>query len=377
MLTGWLDLPGATARLRWLSALTGLDLIRLGTTAGRDEITDTAVAQPLIVTLGLLAAAELPLSTETGAHAVAAGHSVGEITAAAVAGVFSDETAVALAALRGRAMAAACGRTPTGMAAVIGGDPDEVSAAIEARGLSAANRNGGGQIVAAGAVDALRRLLEDAPAGTRVVPLSVAGAFHTEFMASAEAELARVADGIPTADPELLLLCNAEGTAVTTGPDTVKRLVRQLISPVRWDLCQSTLRELGVTAAIELPPAGTLTGLAKRELPGMTVLACKTPDDLPAARALIEAETLTTPGEYTPDWRMVTSPIRGQFAPADVAEGAAVRAGTPLGEVTSRRESVHISAAYDATVVEWLVAATDLVDPGDPIARLEPDPYRS
>jgi [acyl-carrier-protein] S-malonyltransferase len=283
MLAPWLELPGATARVRWLSALTGLDLLTLGTTAGAEEIRDTAVAQPLIVTAGLLAAAELPLE-DVG---VTAGHSVGELTAAAVAGVFSPEIAVALAAFRGRAMGEACARADTGMSAVLGGDPAEVIAAIERYGLTPANRNAAGQTVAAGATADLKRLAEDPPAGARVRPLAVAGAFHTEYMATAQAALAELADGITTSDPGPLLLSNADGAAVSTGAEVLKRLVGQLTSPVRWDLCQSTLQDLRVNALIELPPAGTLTGLAKRELPDIPRFAVKSPEDLAAARQFI------------------------------------------------------------------------------------------
>jgi [acyl-carrier-protein] S-malonyltransferase len=284
MLADWLELPGAAARLRWLSALSGVDLIRLGTTAEADEVTDTAVAQPLIVALGLLAADQLDL---TGVG-VTAGHSVGELTAAGVAGALTPEAAVAFAAIRGREMAAACANAPTRMSAVLGGDPEEVVARINGLGLTAANRNGGGQIVAAGLVDDLAKLAAEPPAGARVVPLSVAGAFHTDHMAPAEEALQSIADGVTAADPRLRLLSNADGAAVSSGREVVARLVRQVTSPVRWDLCQATLRELGVTTIIELPPAGTLVGIAKRELGrDLTLLAVKSPADLPAAQDLI------------------------------------------------------------------------------------------
>ena len=295
MLAPWLKLPGATARVRWLSALTGLDLIHLGTNAAAEEIRDTAVAQPLIVTAGLLAAAELP--TTPG---VTAGHSVGELTAAAIAGVFSPEIAVALAAFRGRAMAAACAEAETGMSAVLGGDPAEVVTRIEECGLTPANRNGAGQIVAAGALADLQRLADNPPAGARVRRLAVAGAFHTEYMASGQVTLAGLAEGITTAEPHTRLLSNADGAAVSTGREVIKRMVGQITSPVRWDLCQATLRDLEVTAIVELPPAGTLTGLAKRELPDIPRFALKTPDDLPAARAFIAEATAQRP-DIIPD----------------------------------------------------------------------------
>ena len=287
MLVPWLDSPSAAARLRWLSEVSGLDLIRLGSTAEAEEIKDTAVTQPLLVATALAATAELDIPA--GAGVVTAGHSVGELAAAAVAGVLSAEAAVALARVRGREMAAACALTPTGMSAVLGGDPDEVLAGITELGLTPANRNGAGQVVAAGALDALEKLAEIRPGGGKVRALTVAGAFHTSYMAPAEEVFGMVAAGVPVADPVLTLLSNADGTAVGTGAEVRDRLVAQLTRPVRWDLCQATLRELGVTALIELPPAGTLAGIARRELAGVEIVKLRTPDDLPAARALLAA----------------------------------------------------------------------------------------
>lgn len=368
MLTPWLDLPGATARLRWFSALTGLDLLRLGTEADAAEIRDTAVTQPLVVALGLLAAAELPVA-EVGATA---GHSIGELTAAAVAGVLPPETAIALAGLRGREMAAACAQAETGMSVLLGGEPAEVLARIETCGLSPANRNGAGQLVAAGPVAGLAALTEQPPARTRVVSLPVAGAFHTPYMAAAEAALAGVADGIAAADPQILLLSNADGTAVHSGDAVIKRLVRQVTAPVRWDLCQATLRDLGVTAVVELPPAGTLAGLAKRELPGVHILAMKSPDDLAAAAALIARCAPSHQAQHTPDWRMVMAPVGGTVRRTGIVEGIAVEAGARLGVITTRREEQAVLASYAGVLVEWLVEDGDLVDPGDPMARLEP-----
>jgi [acyl-carrier-protein] S-malonyltransferase len=373
MLTSWLDLPGAVARVRWLSSVCGLDLIRLGTTADADEIRDTAVTQPLIVALGLVAAAELELADVT----VTAGHSIGELTAAALAGVFGPETAVALARLRGREMAAACALARTGMSAVLGGDPDVVLARLEELGLTPANRNGAGQVVAAGPAEALEALTAQPPAGARVKPLAVAGAFHTAAMAPAEEALAAVADGVSTRDPERLLLSNADGTAVATGHEVVKRLVHQVTRPVRWDLCQATLRDLGVTAVLELPPAGTLTGLARRELKGpgksTEILALRTPDDLPAAHALLARLAQAGQGEHTPDWRVVVAPVAGTFHPVELAEGSAVPAGSPLGTVRTKREEHEVSASYHGVLVEWLLEDGDLVSPGEPVARLYPE----
>lgn len=286
MLLPWLESPRAAARLRWLSEVSGLDLVRLGGTAGADEIKDTAVTQPLLVATALAAAAELDVPA--GAPVVTAGHSVGELAAAALAGVVSAEAAVALARVRGREMAAACALAPTGMSAVLGGDPDEVVAGIEALGLTPANRNGAGQIVAAGALDGLEKLAAAPPAGVKVRALTVAGAFHTTYMAPAEEAFGTVAAGVPVADPGITLLSNADGTAVGSGAEVRDRLVAQLTRPVRWDLCQATLAALGVTGLIELPPAGTLAGIARRELTGVEIVKLRTPADLPAARALLE-----------------------------------------------------------------------------------------
>ncbi|MFI7595510.1 ACP S-malonyltransferase [Micromonospora sp. NPDC049359] len=293
-LTPWLDLTGTEARLRWWSALAGVDLVHLGTAADADEIKDTARTQPLLVAAALLAAEHLPLD----GVALTAGHSVGELGAAAVAGVLSAEAAITLAGIRGREMAAACALEPTGMAAVLGGDPDEVLAAISAAGLHPANRNGAGQIVAAGSLDGLDKFAAAPPAKTRVIRLQVAGAFHTPYMAPAEAALAAVAAGIAPVDPARILLSNLDGTAVTDGHELVRRLVRQVTAPVRWDLCMRALAEHGVTGVIELPPAGTLAGLVKRELRGEgapEIVTLNTPDDLPAARDLIARHA--TPGQ--------------------------------------------------------------------------------
>jgi [acyl-carrier-protein] S-malonyltransferase len=283
-LTPWLDLPGASTKLRWWSVLAGVDLIHLGTAADADEIKDTARTQPLLVAAALLAADQL------GDFSVVAGHSVGELAAASLAGVLSPEAAIALAGLRGREMAAACALEPTGMSAVLGGDPEEVLAAIDKHGLYPANRNSAGQVVAAGSLDGLAAFAAEPPAKARVIALQVAGAFHTPYMAPAETALEAVAGGVSAADPARTLLSDLDGTAVSDGREMVGRLVRQVTAPVRWDLCMRTLADLGVTGIIELPPAGTLAGLVKRELKGNgapEIVTLNTPDDLPAARDLI------------------------------------------------------------------------------------------
>lgn len=370
MLTPWLDLPGAAARARWLGEIAGLDLLRLGMTAPAEEIRDTAVTQPLIVALGLIAASELPLDDVE----VTAGHSVGELTAAALAGVLSPEAATAFAAVRGREMAAACARTPTGMSVVLGGDEATVLARLADCGLVGANRNGAGQIVAAGPLDGLEALAADPPAGARIRALPVAGAFHTEFMAPAEAALAAIADGVTVAEPAMLMLSNADGLATASGRDTMKRLVRQVTAPVRWDLCQSTLADLGVSTIIELPPAGALAGLARRSLPGVDVLALRSPADLPAARELLARAGASGQATHTPEWRMVVSPARGTWHPKELAEQAHLIAGAALGAVHTRRDDQPVSTAYDGVLVEWLVQDGDLVDAGDPLARMHPLP---
>ncbi|MEU6577420.1 ACP S-malonyltransferase [Streptomyces sp. NPDC046805] len=283
-LTPWLDLPGATDRVAAWSDAIGLDLIHYGTQADADAIRDTAVAQPLLVAAGLLSAAALG-DIQPGA---VAGHSVGEITAAAFAGVLDDTAALSLVRKRGLAMADAAAITETGMSALLGGDPEVSVAHLEKLGLTPANINGAGQIVAAGTLEQLAALNEDKPEGVRkVVPLKVAGAFHTHHMAPAVETLAQAAASLAPADPKVPYVSNKDGRAVASGTEVLERLVGQVANPVRWDLCMETFKELGATALIEVCPGGTLTGLAKRALPGVKTLALKTPDDLEAARELV------------------------------------------------------------------------------------------
>ncbi|GHI08039.1 ACP S-malonyltransferase [Streptomyces cellostaticus] len=291
-LTPWLDLPGAADRVAAWSDAIGLDLLHYGTQADADAIRDTAVAQPLLVAAGLLSAAALGDIAEIAPGAVA-GHSVGEFTAAAVAGVLNDTTALSLVRKRGLAMADAAAITETGMAALLGGDPEVSVAHLEKLGLTPANINGAGQIVAAGTLEQLAALSEDKPEGVRkVVPLKVAGAFHTQHMAPAVEVLSKAAVELTPADPKVTYVSNKDGRTVATGTEVLERLVGQVANPVRWDLCMETFQELGATALIEVCPGGTLTGLAKRAMPGVKWLALKTPDDLDAARELIaEAST--------------------------------------------------------------------------------------
>ncbi|MEV5820936.1 acyltransferase domain-containing protein [Micromonospora haikouensis] len=368
-LTPWLDLTGAEARLRWWSALAGVDLVHLGTTAGAEEIQDTARTQPLLVAAALLAAEHLPMHDVT----LTAGHSVGELGAAALAGVLPAETAITLAGVRGREMAAACAIEPTGMAAVLGGDTDEVLAALDRHGLHAANRNGAGQIVAAGSITGLDALVAEPPTKARVVRLKVAGAFHTPYMAPAEAALAGVAAGITPARPARILLSNLDGTAVDHGPELVQRLVRQVTSPVRWDLCMRTLADLGVTGVVELPPAGTLAGLIKRELADALpeIVTLKTPDDLPAARDLIARHGSAARPAPTARFRVVTAPAPGVFQPMQgLTEGQALKIGQVIGHVVTGRGPVEVTAHDGGPLTEWLAHHDAPVAPGQPLARI-------
>jgi [acyl-carrier-protein] S-malonyltransferase len=283
-LTPWLELPGAADRVAAWSDAIDLDLAHYGTQADADEIRDTAVAQPLLVAAGILSASALG-DVVPGA---VAGHSVGEFTAAAFAGVLDDTAALTLVRKRGLAMADAAAVTETGMSALLGGDPETSVAHLEKLGLTPANVNGAGQIVAAGTLEQLAALSEDKPEGVRkVIALKVAGAFHTHHMAPAVDALAKAAEAVTPADPKLPYVSNKDGQTVATGAEVLQRLVGQVANPVRWDLCMETFKELGATAIIEVSPGGTLVGLAKRALPGVKTLALKTPDDLDAARELI------------------------------------------------------------------------------------------
>jgi len=295
----WLELPGISQRLGSWSELAGCDLIRCGTTADADEIRDTAIAQPLLVATAIAVAAELlggpgrpdglaGAAADSGAGA-AAGHSVGELAAGAIAGVIAPADAIRLVRVRAQAMARAAAAEPTGMTAVLGGDEEAVLASIEAHGLTPANVNAAGQIVAAGTMEQLAAFAADPPPKARLRPLSVAGAFHTRHMAPAVDALREAAAGVTASDPALALLSNRDGAVVRGGADWLERIVTQVSAPVRWDMCMQTMAGLGVSALIELPPAGTLTGLAKRALPGVRTLALKSLADLDQARELLAA----------------------------------------------------------------------------------------
>ena len=284
-LAPWLELDGARERLERYSDAAQVDLVAAGTEWDADRIRDTQVAQPLIVAASLLSYAAL---TDGGQRpAGVAGHSVGEIAALTAAGVLTDDDAMRLVGIRGRAMAEAAALEHTGMSAVLGGDEGDVLARLEALDLTPANYNGGGQIVAAGSLPALAELADAPPEKTRVIPLQVAGAFHTRYMAPAVETLAAAAAQVPVSDADLTLWTNRDGSIVTDGARAIDYLVAQVASPVRWDLCMAGFSDAGVTGIIELSPAGTLVGLAKRALRGVPAVAVKTPDDLAAAAALL------------------------------------------------------------------------------------------
>jgi [acyl-carrier-protein] S-malonyltransferase len=283
MLTPWLEIDDVRTAIGEYSEASGLDLAELGTTADAHTIRDTAVAQPLLVATALATYSALG----SVAPGIVAGHSVGEFAAAAVARVLSRKDAVSLVRARGVAMAeAAAASEETSMAAILGGEESEVASKLVELGLTPANMNGGGQVVAAGSASAIAALVAEPPARSRVIELQVAGAFHTQYMAPAVAVLAEAASAYTRRDPDIALLTNADGSVVTTGDDAVAGLVAQVARPVRWDMCMDTMLQMGVTGIIELAPGGVLTGLAKRGMKGVPTVALKTPDDLAAALEL-------------------------------------------------------------------------------------------
>jgi [acyl-carrier-protein] S-malonyltransferase len=379
-LAPWLELPGVAERLDAASELAGCDLVRFGTTASADEIKDTAVAQPLLVAAAIVAASALSAGSGSGGSGsggsgddvpadAAAGHSVGELAAGVIAGVLTADDAMRLVAVRGRAMAAAAATEPTGMTAVLGGDQEAVLATIARHGLTPANVNAAGQIVAAGTLAELDAFAADPPAGARLRPLQVAGAFHTRHMAPAVAALRDAAADVAVTDPAITLLSDADGAAVTTGKEWLERIVAQVAAPVRWDLCMRTMADLGVTALIELPPAGTLTGLARRALPGVAQLAIKTPEQLDAARELIAGHLAEPDGHghgHLPEWRLIVAPASGTF-----------RSGADqqhLGTVVARGAEHPVAAPWalrPAEIIEWLVEDGDPVSQGQPLIRVQ------
>lgn len=375
-LTPWLEDPVFAARFDWLATVAGIDLAHFGTEADTETIRDTKVAQPLLVATGLVAALDLfphPADAFSRIGAVA-GHSVGELTAAAGARAITAEQAMVLVRERGNAMADAAAITATGMTAVLGGDREEVLAAVERHGLTAANDNGPGQVVAAGTMEQLAAFAEDPPAKARLIPLSVAGAFHTTHMGPAVDRLSSLARSVSTHDPRTPVISNRDGQVVHDGRDVLRRIVGQIANPVRWDLCMETMSDLGVTGILEMPPAGTLTGIAKRALKGVETFALKTPDQLDAAREFCDKHGEASMIETTPTWRMVVSPAKGTFhLSSEAVERDALEPGVVIGAVASLRDRIDVSAPHGGSVVEWLVEDGDLVSPGQPLLRLHPE----
>jgi [acyl-carrier-protein] S-malonyltransferase len=375
-LTPWLEDPVFADRLGWLSTVAGLDLTSYGTEADADTIRDTAVAQPLLVASSMLAAlAVFPHPSQAFSRVGAvSGHSVGEIAAAAGAGVLTAEQAMVFVRERGRAMATAAAVTPTGMTAVLGGDRDDVLAVLDKHGLTPANDNGAGQIVAAGTSEQLQALADDPPEKARLIALTVAGAFHTVHMRPAVDRLAHLSASISTRDTRIRLISNRDGHVVHSGEDVLARLVSQVSNPVRWDLCMETMADLDVTGILELPPAGTLAGIAKRQLKGVETFALKTPDQLDGAREFVDRHAEAIAPDETSSSRLVVAPSKGTFQQvAELPEGSVLAAGTQVGEVVNLRGTTPVIAHPGGNIVEWVVEHGDLVSPGQPLLRLHPE----
>ncbi len=377
-LNPWVESARVRDLLSWWSAVAEVDLIRLGTTADADEIKDTANAQPLIVAAGLVGALSLfPHPSDAfNKVGVTAGHSVGELTAAAGARAITAESAMVIVRERGKEMAKASALTPTGMSAILGGERAAVLSAISDLGLTAANDNGAGQIVAAGDLKALAKLGDNPPEGARVRALSVAGAFHTSYMQPALDRLTMLSRSVTVRDPRTKLLSNKDGAVVHHGREVLDRIVGQISNPVRWDLCMETMVDLGVTAVIEVPPAGTLIGLIKRAMPGVETLALKTPEDIPAAMDLIARHGKPSSIDDQPTWRLVIAPFSGTFKVIESELGGNLKAGTVVGHVENRREKVDLIAEHGGTIIEFLAEDGDPVSPGQPLVRLHPNGQR-
>jgi [acyl-carrier-protein] S-malonyltransferase len=373
-LSPWLEFPGVTERIGAWSELVGCDLIRYGNVGDADEIRDTAVAQPLLVAAALAAASVLGVAARVHGG-IAAGHSVGELAAGAIGGVVTGDDAMRLVGVRARAMAKAAAADSTSMTAVLGGDEAEVLACIEKHGLTPANINAAGQIVAAGTLAQLEAFAADPPPRARLRPLSVAGAFHTVHMTPAIEDLQAAAATVTVRDPVLTVLSNRDGAAVRSGVDWLERIVTQISAPVRWDMCMQTMRSLGATAFIELPPSGTLIGLARRALPGVALLGLKSPDDLDAARALVAEHVGSHSDSHAPEWRLLVAQHAGTFravTQADRGPGPSVASGAELGEIEVRGGTHPVVTDFPATIIEWLVEDGDPVNPGQPLVRLQP-----
>ena len=291
-LSPWLELDSFKTAIEQYSAVLEMDLVHFGTNADADQIKDTRVAQPLIVAASMASHAVLNQALQDKSKiAGVAGHSVGEIAAANIAGVLDTEAALRFVKARGEQMAKAASLEASSMAAVVGGEPEVVVSHLELMGLFAANYNGKGQIVAAGAAGKIQGLVANPPAGTRVVGLAVAGAFHTSFMETAKVELASLAGSINTSNPEMLIWSNSDGSRVDSGERFLELLINQVSKPVRWDKTMDSMTTDGVTALIELLPGGTLTGIAKRAMPGVATLAIKTPEDIEKAVLFVKEQS--------------------------------------------------------------------------------------
>ena len=371
MLSPWLELPGVR------EALAGIltdDLVALGAVGDAEVLRGTAVAQPLIVATGLAAAAAL--AERCGADgvgvpaSVVAGHSVGEWTAAAVAGYLDPTATVTAVTLRGGAMADAGARTPGSLAAVLGGDEQQVLAHVERLGLRLANHNGPGQLVVGGPTAALAELLAAPPARARVRLLDVSGAFHTPAMAPAETALGRHVRGLAPTAGTSPVVSNLDGAIVSSGHELLDRMVRQVAAPVRWDACLRTFARIGVTAVIELAPAGTLTAIVRRQLPDAIAFALRTPDDLDTAAAIVSAHAAPFPAEPTPEWSLAVAPVSGTFTAARLAPGTMLDLGAELGAVVDVRGTAAPVPAPRGVLAEWLASDRDPVAAGDPIARV-------
>lgn len=362
MLAPWLELPGASESVARWSAAAGLDLAAAGTSWDAAAIRDTAVAQPLLAAAALLSARALLGDTLPLA---VCGHSIGELPALALAGVLTDDDAVLLAARRGRAMADAAARSSTGMAAVLGGDADDVAEVAKRLGLEVATVNVRGQVVLGGPLDALAALAADPPAGARVRLLDVAGAFHTAAMAGAAEPLRTALAQVQLDPPRTAVIGNADGGLVATGQDAAERLVRQLTGPVRFDLCLAAIAPMASTGVVELAPGGTLAPLVKRGLPGTDVVALRIPDDLAAAHALLPH------GGDRPDltWRALPAPEAG-VVDRLCQQGDRLAAGDAVALVAGRAGASTVVAPVAGTVTEWLVSAGDPVRAGQLLAVL-------
>lgn len=367
-LSRWLDLTDVGEQLEAWSVHAGFDLVRTGT-APEADVVDTAVAQPLLVAAGLATARLVgPLPTAT----VLVGHSVGEITAAAVTGAYDAEAALSFARERGLAMASAAALQHSGMTAILGGDPDAVAAAVASAGCWIANHNAAGQVVAGGTADDLARLAAAPPAGARLRPLQVAGAFHTPLMRSAQDALTAAGVGIPTGGLRHPIISNADGREVTAPAELRERLIAQIVAPVRFDSCVDALKALGVTAAIELAPGGVLTAIIRRALPEVSTVALRTPDDLDEARLLISSFNDEVGDVLSVGWRIVVAPVSGTLQRSDTVDGDAVYPTEQLALVTQRSGTVSIASPVTGELVEWLVEDGDPVHEGQPVARITP-----